>query len=199
VWTGLILAGGQGRRMGGDKATLVLGGRTLLQRTVDLVRAAGGAPLVIGRLRPADEVAGAPQSDETPPGGRPAGPLPALRHGLAHCGTPVAVALACDLPLLTAELLRFLAAEGERFDAVVPRAAGELQVLAAGYGRGCLAPIDRHLAGGGLAIHGFLETVRLKILEEPDLLPFGGPGILMNVNTPSDLASAEAILRARRG
>jgi len=71
-------------------------------------------------------------------------------------------------------------------------------VLAAGYGRGCLArSIATSPAEGGRFT--FLETVRLKIWRSPTFLPFGGPGILMNVNIAVRSGVAEAILRARRG
>jgi molybdopterin-guanine dinucleotide biosynthesis protein A len=199
MWTGLILAGGLSRRMGRDKAVLQIGGRTLLQRAVETIRAAGGEPLVIGRPRPECEVAGASQTDEAPSAGAPAGPLAALRHGLAVCGTSRALALACDLPLVPSEMARCLIARAERCDAVVPRAAGMLQVLAAAYTRGCLPEFDRRLAGGSSSIHECLGGVALEVLEGADLEPFGGPEIFLNVNTPEDLLRAEAILKEGRG
>lgn len=194
VWTGLVLAGGEGRRMGGNKATIEIGGRTLLQRAVDRVRAAGGEPIVLGPPRPAAEAAGARQIDDLE-GGPPAGPLVALRRGLsalAPCRR--AVALAVDLPLVPAELLAFLAREAEAWEAVVPRAGGVLQVLAAAYGTVCLPAIERAIARGERAVHAFLPEVRHRILEEESLDPFGGAGIFLNVNTPSDLALVRARL-----
>jgi molybdopterin-guanine dinucleotide biosynthesis protein A len=185
--------------MGRDKAGLLVGRRTLLQRTVDRVRAAGGEPLVIGPLRTEEEVAAAPQSDERGQPVGPAGPLGALRHGLVRCGTPVALALACDLPLLTADFLRFLAGGVGELDAVVPRAAGTLHVLAAAYRRSCLDALDECVAGGATAVHELIAKVRVKFLEEADLMPFGGPAILMNVNTPEDLARARDRLAGEGG
>lgn len=199
MWTGLILAGGLSRRMGRDKAILRLGGRTLLQRAVETIRAAGGEPLVVGRPRPESDVAGAGQTDELLREAAPAGPLAALRHGIEACGTSRVVALACDLPLVPPDLIRFLAERVERVDAVVPRAAGRLQVLAAAYGRGCLKEFDRRLAGGVSSIHECIADLAHEVLEGADLEPFGGPGIFLNVNTPEDLLRAEAILKEGRG
>ncbi|HEU4403274.1 MAG TPA: molybdenum cofactor guanylyltransferase [Candidatus Polarisedimenticolia bacterium] len=197
VWRGLVFAGGTSRRMGRDKALLPLGGATLLERSVALVRAAGGEALVVAPPRPGYAAAGAPVIDDTAEGGGVTGPLGALRHGLRLEGAERVVVVACDLPLLPAELLRLLAAEAQRYDAVVPRAGGELQVLAAAYTPACLPAIEAHLLSGRRSVHGFLERVRVRILEETDLSPFGGAGIFLNVNSPEDLRRAEAILARR--
>lgn len=196
MWIGLILAGGRARRMGRDKALLRLGGATLLERAIDLVRSAGGEPVVVGPARPELPLPGVRRLDETAGGAPAAGPLPALRHGLAATGAPVAVALACDLPFLTRALLERLVREAARFDAVVPRAGGELQVLAAAYTRACLPVIEAACAAGERAVHAILPRLRTRILEEPELLDCGGAALFLNVNTPADLGRAAARLAA---
>jgi len=182
--------------MGRDKAALLLHGRTLLARAVDLVRRAGGEPLVVGPVSVEALVPGCRRIDETESGGpRPrGGPLPALRHGLAVGGAPKVFALACDLPCLPEALVRFLIDAADRYDAVVPRAGGLLQVLAAAYTTACIPAIDRQLEAGERATHRFLDAVSLRVIEEPDLMPFGGGEIFLNVNRPADLARAEARL-----
>ncbi len=195
LWSGLVFAGGGSRRMGRDKALLELGGATLLQRAVSLVRRAGGEPIVIGRHRPPDQVGGARQIDEVSLSGRPAsGPLLALRWGLAGCGADRALALACDLPFVTVELIHHLIDRCEGADAVVPHCAGELHVLAAVYSTACLPAIDKRLAGGERALHAVLQDLRVRIVGAGDLARCGGSRLLDNINTPEDLARAEAIL-----
>ena len=188
VWTGLVFAGGAGRRMGRDKALVDIGGRTLLELAVERVRAAGGEPIVLGPPRPPAETAGAVQIDDLE-GGPPQGPLLALRRGLLALEAPGrAVALAVDLPLVSVALLRFLVQAAEGWEAVVPRSGGVLQVLAAAYGTGCLPAIERAIARGERALHAFLPEVRHRIVEEGDLELLGGAGLFLNVNTPGDLS-----------
>ena len=122
-------------------------------------------------------------------------PLFALRRGLQECGTRLALALACDVPLVPVPLLRFLVEEAERYDAVVPRAAGELQVLTAAYTISCLEAIDRELHSGGRAVHNLVSCVRARVVEPEELLAFGGEGVFLNINTPEDLARALAKAR----
>jgi molybdopterin-guanine dinucleotide biosynthesis protein A len=194
VWTGLVFAGGEGRRMGADKASIAIGGRTLLQRAVDRVRAAGGEPIVLGPPRGGDQAGGARQIDDRE-GGPPRGPLLALRCGLqAIPAERQAVALAVDLPLVSVDLLRFLAREAEGWEAVVPRSGGVLQVLAAAYDPLCLPAIDRAIDRGERAVHAFLPDVRHLVLEEAALEPLGGADLFLNVNTPEDLARIRARL-----
>jgi len=182
--------------MGRDKPFVRLAGRTLLERAVRVVIQAGGAPLIVGPRRPEAGAEGVRWVDETADGGERTGPLRALTHGLTVCGTTVAVALACDLPLVPADLLRFLVAASEGHDAAVPRAAGELQVLAAAYTTACLPVMTGRLASGAASVHGCLGGVNCRILEAEELRRFGGDEMFLNVNTPDDLARAESILAA---
>ena len=184
--------------MGTDKALLEVGGRTLLLRAVDAVREAGGEPIVLGPPRSAAAVRGARQADETRGAGERAGPLPALRHGLALCRAgQAALALACDVPLVTAEFLRFLIGAGPGWDAVVPRVADEDQVLTAAYDPACLPVFDRALQRGERAVHAVLADLRVRFLDAEAIAPFGGAAIFLNVNTPADKERAEAALRER--
>jgi molybdopterin-guanine dinucleotide biosynthesis protein A len=184
--------------MGRDKAMIPVAGRTLLERAVGTVREAGGAPLILGGARDdAFGLRGVRVEDEAAAGGARVGPLNALRHGLRVGGTRVVVALACDLPLVPPDLLRFLAGECEREAAIVPRAAGELQVLAAAYAVSCLDVIERRLEAGQRSVHGLLTEIGARVIEGEALLRFGGEGIFLNVNSPEDLARVESILRGR--
>jgi len=193
-----VLAGGLSVRMGRDKALIRVAGRTLLERAVGTIRDAGGVPLILGETRETAGLAGVRFEDEGAAGGGRLGPLNALRHGLRVGGTQVVVALACDLPLVPPSLLRFLAGECERHAAVVPRAAGKLQVLAAAYAVSCLGSIERRLAEGERSVHGVLQEVGARIIEGDELLPFGGDEIFLNVNAPADLARAEETLKRTR-
>lgn len=184
--------------MGTDKALIEVGGRTLLLRAVDAVREAGGEPIVLGPPRPAAAVGGARQEDETDGAGERAGPLPALRHGLALCRAgEAALALACDVPLVTPRFLRFLMGAAPGWDAVVPRIAGEEQVLTAAYDPACLPVLDRALVRGERAVRAVLGGLRVRFLDEKAIAALGGAAMFLNVNTPAEWERAEAALLER--
>ena len=189
-FTGLVFAGGRSTRMGRDKASLPLAGRTLLARAVETIRRAGGTPIVLGPPRPDAEILGARSLDD---GGE--GPLAALRLGIASTPGPW-FALACDLPLLRAEAIAALVARLEGHDAVVPRAAGRLQVLAAAYGPSALPVLEAAIAAGEFAVHAAVQSLRARVVEADELREWGDETMFLNVNTPDDLRRAGECLAA---
>jgi molybdopterin-guanine dinucleotide biosynthesis protein A len=196
-FTGIVLAGGASSRMGRDKTALMLDGLTLLRRAVDTVRRASGGALVIGPPRPAERVGGAPQIDDASLG-EPAGPLRALCCGLEAAGGR-AIVLACDVPLVPPGLLRALITALPEWDAVVPECDGTRHVLAAAYGPQALAAGLDARTRGEASVRAILPRLRVKFLGADDLRRWGGPGILLNVNTPEDLACAAARLGVGEG
>ncbi len=94
----IVLAGGGGSRLGGvDKAAIVIGGRSLLDRALDAVSSAASV-VVVGPDRPLPP--GVRSTSELPPGG---GPVAGIVAGLSSAGREaLVVVLACDVPLVAA-------------------------------------------------------------------------------------------------
>ncbi len=99
-----------------------------------------------------------------------------------HC-----VVVACDMPLLNTELLRYLAGLAPGFDAVVPRIEEFPETMHAVYGKRCLEPIKQRLLADQLKIIGFFEDVRVRYVERDDVSRFD-PAFrsFFNINTPND-------------
>ena len=113
---------------------------------------------------------------------RDAGPLAGLHAGLEAAPTPWVLAVACDMPQLTAGALRtLLAARTPEADAVVARSPDErLHPLCAAYHRRTLQTVEAHLAAGRFALHAVLEHLAVHSVELSTT-------VLRNVNTPADL------------
>jgi molybdopterin-guanine dinucleotide biosynthesis protein A len=123
---GVLLTGGASRRMGTDKAQLVVDGETLAARGARVLRAACDPVIEVG-----SGVSGLPAVEEDPRG---AGPLVALLAGVGALGSPRAVVLlACDLPFVEPALLRLLV-ERPGWGTVVPVVDGRFQYACARYG-----------------------------------------------------------------
>lgn len=106
----VVLAGGRSSRLGRDKAAVVVGGLPLLDRVLRAAAPVGGRLLVAGPERPL--LPGTPVPTwcrEDPPGG---GPVAGVAAALARVRTPRVFVLAVDLPFLTVDALRVLAAAG---------------------------------------------------------------------------------------
>jgi len=170
----VLLTGGASRRMGVDKATLMVEGETLAVR-------AGG---VLGRVcDPVVEVgygaSGLPCVREDPEGD---GPLAALLRGadaLAN-GAPIIV-LACDLPFIDEHTLRWLA-DHPAAGSVVPTVAGRDQYTCARWSRAAIAYGRAALARGERALRTLLDagdTTRAAADEHASAFA--------DVDTPADL------------
>ncbi|HSD77684.1 MAG TPA: molybdenum cofactor guanylyltransferase [Solirubrobacteraceae bacterium] len=187
---GVVLAGGEGRRLGGGKAVVALDGRPLLAYPLAALREALTDVAVVAKrstaLPPLDAgVAIWLEPDE--PRHPMAGVVRALREAR---GRPVVV-VAVDMPLVDAGLLRRIAAAPARGGAlaVVPRAGGRLQPLCARYEPGALA-----------ALAGFDPADRATDLAgrlAPAVLECADEDAFANVNAPEDLLRASALLHAR--
>ena len=182
----IVLAGGRGARLGGrDKPGLVVGNRTLIGAVVAAGTAAGaGQIIVVGPQRAG--LAGVSFVTEQPPG---AGPVPALRRGLAEAQPPWVAVLAADLPFLRPDDLGvLLRAAAGRQGAVLADQTGRPQWLA-----GCWRAdtVRRAVAGyqgtslGGLL--GPLDPVLVRLNPAP-----GEPPPWLDCDTPEDLQAARA-------
>ena len=180
--TALILTGGESRRMGQDKARLMLGEKPLLQHVASALQPLFSETVVSVRsIRPDCNL---PQVSDDP---KHAGPLAGLAAGLAAAKTPWVFAVACDMPFVGADLIARMAKFRCGFDAVVPVASGHPQPLAAFYATKTLATVRELLAAD--APHSLRELLtRLSVrhvreheMQQHDLKCF------FDLDTPDDL------------
>lgn len=147
-FSAVILAGGQSRRMGRDKAWLPLDGQSLLARQLELIR----------QLAPAEIfVSGRADTDYCALGCRVltdrfanVGPLAGVERALEATTTPLLLVLAVDLPDLTVDFLRRLAVGCVGEAGVVLRHAGHLEPLVAFYPKAAwpvlVGLLDEHIS-----------------------------------------------------
>lgn len=187
----VIMAGGDSRRMGCDKASLVLGEQTLLQRVADAMHMVFPQRVVSVR-RPRTDVV-LPQVCDTHVD---AGPLAGLCAGLEHAaqdGVPWIFAVATDMPFVRPALIEQLAKYRAGVDAVVPLIDGHPQPLAAFYSIEAL-PVVRALATGEgkRSLRAVLERLQVAYVHAADLIA-ADPGLdsFIDLDTPEDLAKAK--------
>lgn len=192
---GAVLAGGAGRRIGGDKAGVVVAGRPLVRWPLDAVRRVCDPVAVVAR--PDTSL---PLLDDPPTtvwredACAPRHPLSGVVHALrVAAGRPVLVC-AGDLALLDVATLHILltaAALAPEAAVVAPEAGGRLQVLCAVYRPAALAGLE-----------GFAADARVTDVVgalDPAVVPFADAAPFFNVNTPADAERAGALLAARSG
>lgn len=177
----LLLSGGASRRMGQDKTLLIHEGRTLAQRTAHLLTLVVDVAIEIGPGH-----SGLESLEEEPSGEGPLAAIVAGRRSLRQRGHDGSVLIvACDMPLLSEDFLRFLVAFDTRAS-VVPVVEGRLQPLCA---RWCSSDLDTagELYSRGERSLRFLATSpEVVLLGEPEWTPHASGAMFADVDTPDD-------------
>ncbi len=188
--TGLILAGGKSRRLGQDKRFLELGGRTCLERVLDVFKEIFENILVVAdAAEPFKEMKVKVVVDLIP--GRAA--LGGLYTGLHYAPSDRVFAAACDMPGLSPPAIRVVLAHAGDGDIVIPDLDGQLQPMHAVYSKACLPVLQSLVEAQALKIQDLCARPELRVYRipkaafqavDPDLRSF------FNINTPDDLAQA---------
>lgn len=180
---GILLTGGASRRLGRDKATVVVGGRTLAVRAAGTLRAVCRPVVEVG-----PGVSGLPAAREDPPGRGPLAALVAGREALAAAGWdgPVLL-LAVDLPRVGPPLLDLLTRVAPGAAAAVPVHGGARQACCARYGPAALAAARDALDAGERSLRAVLAAVATVEVPEGEWRAVAGADAFEDVDTPADL------------
>jgi molybdopterin-guanine dinucleotide biosynthesis protein A len=186
--TGVVLAGGQGSRMGGvDKGLQPFRGKPMVAHAIE--RLAGQVDeLLINANRNAEAYANLGYrviADEIEGF---AGPLAGFERGLAHASGDLVVTVPCDSPFLPADLVARLrvARERDAADLAVAKTGAQAHPVFSLMGRGVHASLAQFLSSGQRKIdkwYGALKVTEVAFDDEADAF--------LNINTREELASLE--------
>ena len=195
--TSIVLAGGKSLRLGKSKALETIGGKSLIQRVVERLTQISSQILIVTSREYTDfplDCEAEIKVDLYPD----KGPLGGIYTGLTASQSFYSIVVACDMPFLNTELLRYMIELSTGFDAVVPRLE-RLEPLHAVYSKSCLDMIRVQLDLNQLAIARFLDMANVRYVErdecqrsDPQLLSF------FNVNCRGDLNRAIQLAAGER-
>lgn len=181
----VILAGGLSRRMGRCKATLPLGGQSMLLRTRaqltdfdSVLLSCNDAQLSCGFEAVPDRMPGC-------------GPLAGIHAALSATEKEALFTVPCDLPNFSRELPALLMDElDEETDVLICRdGEGNLHPLCGIYRRRILPQLEQCLQEGQFRVMNFVHRVHWKCIDTGGRLP---DRIFFNMNTPEDYRAAAA-------
>jgi len=188
-----ILAGGRSRRMGRDKAFLPVGGRPVIERVIERIAPLSDDLILITNEPVPYRYLGQRLVGDVAPGKGSLGGIYTALHAAHydHC-----LVVACDMPFLNPDLLRYLIGLVPGYDVVIPRIAEFPETLHAVYGKRCLEPIKRRLLADQLKIVGFFDEVRVRTVERDDVARFD-PAFrsFLNMNTPANWEQVQRLVR----
>lgn len=183
--TGVILAGGENRRMPVPKALIRVRGSRLIERALRTYQ----------RLFPEVFIITDRPEDFIYPGVKLLadvydirGPMTGILTALISSPNRWIFVAACDMPFLSGDVIRYMSSVKSGYDAVVSVVQGRTQPLFAFYSKRMLAGMERAVLKKRGALKDFLNTKRVQYVNEDEIRRFDpGACSFINFNTPEDL------------
>lgn len=184
----LILAGGEGSRIGGGKPLRLLGGRSLLNRAIEQARVWSDEVAVAVRHGGQLPVDGVRLFNDPP---ELDGPLAGLASAL-RIGRETVLTIPCDMPFLPADLPDRLGSVLTGHGAALAASGGQVHPVCGLWRLEALEQVYGYASSGRRSLIGFAEQVGFAAAEWPKepVDPF------FNINSPDDLETAERLLEA---
>ena len=186
----VVLAGGEGTRMGGEKPLRMVGGKRLIDRAAEAARSHSIVVAVAVRVSGRLGDIGLREIVDDPSIDGPLGGLASALRFVGESGCRFLLTIPADMPFLPADLApRLTAAIGDAGVAVAG-SGGAIHPVCALWTVSALDWLPDYLATGRRSLRGFAEAVGMRAVEWPveHFDPF------FNINSPADLATAEQLL-----
>lgn len=205
IFHGFVQAGGRSTRFGEDKALVKLAGKSILERTGELLASVcKDVTIVAGPGRYSDSRW--PVLVDRWPGEGPLGGILTALHSIQPAGEsnedkpddscPFALIVSCDMPFLTAEFLRFLMDRAQHSGAqvVVPECSHRLEPLCACWCADSLPSVQVVFDSGVRKVTVAMKQLPMEVLDESAWKRFDSHGrLFQNMNTPEDYEEARRL------
>lgn len=188
-----ILAGGQSKRMGQDKAFLEVGGRPVIERVIDRVAPLTDDLYICTNATHQYARFGLRLEPDVIPGKAALGGIYSAIHAARR---PHVLVVACDMPCLNVPLLQHLISLAPTADVVAPLInPPQPETLHAVYSKTCLPAIRSRLLADKLRIIGFFDDVSVRYVEQDEVARFDPKfRSFTNMNTPADWQKVKEVV-----
>lgn len=183
--TTYIIIGGKSSRMGMDKAGLVLGADTFLNRIIKAVTPLQSPVKLVSSLLQHQNM-GYPIIPDLK---KEKGPVAAISSALSETDTPLNLILSCDVPLLQYNTLEWLLKQhNSNYEATIICSNGKKMPLVGIYNKSCFAVFNDHLIKNQLKLMRVLEDLNVNYIEIPEMWKHQ----ILNINTPEQLKAIQS-------
>jgi len=177
----IILSGGKNSRMAEDKAFMPLSGKPIIEILIDKLSSLFKDLIIITNNPKLYRKYGLETYTDIL---KDRGPLGGIHTGLAYSKLRYNFVVACDMPYVNLELVRFMSASIEGYDLVVPKQNGQFEPLCAVYSKNCIKTIEDQLHKNNLKITDFFSSVKVRTITENEVAAFDAEGkCFVNINT----------------
>jgi molybdenum cofactor guanylyltransferase len=186
--TGIILAGGESRRMGTDKALLDINGRPMIEHVLAVFSGLFRKTIIVTNTPDRYRIYGVELTGDVLD---IRGPLTGLYSGLLRSGDEYNFVAACDMPFLNTRLISYMGEIAAGHDAVVPMYGGFLEPIHAVYRKGILPVIETQVRKQDRRIRGLFDQIQVRYVKEEEIVRFDPQKqSFRNLNTPKEYKEA---------
>ncbi len=183
----IILAGGQSRRMGENKAFLKVGSETFIESLLKKFEVYGER-IIVANDPLLYQFTGVRTVKDIYPD---MGPVCGLYTGINESSHEKCVVLTVDTPFISVELMEHLSSMGDEVDAVIPVINGRHHPLCAIYNKSAAKTLKNALEKDERKVRKVLEALTVKNVSEIELNQFGDvEKLFQNINTPEEYKEA---------
>lgn len=194
--TGIVLSGGENKRMGADKAFLKVGGIPMIERVLRSLKEVFNDIIIVTNAP--DRYAGYGVRVVTDVFDK-RGPLTGIHSGLLRSSDEYNFVVACDMPFLNPRLIAYMAGLAEGYDIVVPKIAGLVEPLHGVYNRKLVSFIEERIGQGQRRIQELFGALTVRYVAEQEIDRFDPARTsFKNLNTPQEYEEASCADWGRR-
>ncbi len=164
--TGIVLSGGENRRMGRNKAFLPIAGKPMIEHVLKALKCSVERIIIVTNSPEAyatyDALVITDACDKR-------GPLTGIYSGLLRSSDEYNVVVACDMPFLNSQLLTYMTGLSRDYDVVLPKIGELTEPLHAVYWKGLLPIIEDHIKTERRRIQDILSGLRVRYITEKEI------------------------------
>jgi molybdopterin-guanine dinucleotide biosynthesis protein A len=183
--TGVILAGGENRRMPVTKAFIRINGKRIIETNVKIMESLFQDIFIVTNSPELYVHLGIPLLGDVYP---VRGPMTGILTALLNASQQWIFISACDMPCINADLIRYMASRRERYEAVVPRPFNKAEPLFTFYSKRLIRHMERAIHAGTRGLQDFLRNKKVKYIPNQELKNIDTRlQSFINLNTPEDI------------
>ena len=184
--TGIVLAGGQSRRMGIDKSMMMLNGKSLVEYSIDALKPLCNK-VVISSNKFIYDFTGCEVWPDALPG---QAPIIGIYSCLKRSETDINIILSCDMPLISTMILEYLLSNSEIHDITAPVHGDDfIEPLCGIYRKSSMVILKEFFDNGNFSLKDCIMAASHRLMPIDFQLPFFSQNLFSNINTPDDFDS----------
>lgn len=160
---GVVLTGGQSRRMGENKALLPINGEPMISLVIKELKQLTSEVMIIANDKDTYSFLTEPIHKDIH---ERLGPLAGIESAMTHANTDWLIVSACDTPFISSEVYTHLLSNKDGYDVVVPVFGGRTHPLAGVYHISCLPFIQENISKKNLRMMDLLHDMNTNYIED---------------------------------